>query len=114
MIAIPEYDDTEFVNKKSKFKNISSNLVEKYIKSFQAITGRKTTWGKFFQYEATCLLIVDFSKQTPKIYHSTAELISAGLLPNDSKIKYEGLTWNNLSIKLISAYETRFGTGILS
>ncbi len=114
MIAVPEYDDKEFVNKMSKFKNISPSLVEKYIKSFQAITGRNTVSKNFYQYEATCLLIVDFSKRTPKIYNSTAELISAGLLPNDTQIKYEGLDWDNFSAKLISAYETRFGTGILS
>jgi hypothetical protein len=114
MIAVPEYDDKEFVNKKSKFKNISSNLVEKYIKSFKAITGRNKISKIFFQYEATCLLIVDFSNQTPKIYNSTDELISAGLLPEDTQIKYEGLEWKNFSVKLISAYEKRFGTGILS
>ena len=114
MIAVPEYDDKEFVNKKSKFKNISSNLVEKYIKSFKAITGRNKISKFFFQYEATCLLIVDFSNQTPKIYNSTDELISAGLLPEDTQIKYEGLEWKNFSVKLISAYEKRFGTGILS
>ncbi len=114
MISVPEYDDKEFVNKMSKFKNISPSLVEKYIKSFQVITGRNMISKNFYQYEATCLLIVDFRKRTPKIYNSTAELISAGLLPNDTQIKYEGLEWDNFSAKLISTYETRFGTGILS
>ena len=114
MIAVPEYDDKEFENKAPKFKSISSGLVEKYIKSFQSITGRNSVSKNFYQYEVTCLLIVDFSKKIPKIYNSTAELISDGLLPNDTKIKYEGLEWDSFSAKLISTYETRFGTGILS
>lgn len=114
MIAVPEYDDKEFENKKAIFKSMNSNLVEKYIKSFQAITGRNTVVKNFYQYEATCLLIVDFSKRTPKIYNSTAELISDGLLSKDTEIQYEGLEWDNFSAKLISTHETRFGTGILS
>lgn len=114
MIAVPEYDDREFENKKSKFKSINPQIVEKYIKSFQAITGRNTTSKNFYQYEATCLLIVDFSKGTPKIYYSTDELIVEGLLPDDTQIKYEGLEWDTFSAKLIAIYETRFGKGILT
>ncbi|MEA3444002.1 MAG: restriction endonuclease [Bacteroidota bacterium] len=114
MIAVPEYDDTEFANKKSKFKSISPKLVEKYIKSFQAITNRNNISKNFYQYEATCLLIVDFSKKMPKIYNSTAELIADELLPSDTAIKFEGLEWSKFSEKLIKTYETRFGTGILS
>ena len=91
MIAVPEYDDKEFANKTSRFKSISAKLVEKYIKSFQAITNRNDVSKNFYQYEATCLLIVDFSKHTPKIYNSTAELIADKLLPTDTEIKFEGL-----------------------
>ena len=111
MIAVPEYDDKAFAKKKSKFKIISAKLVEKYIKSFQAITNRVDVSKNFYQYEATCLLIVDFSKKTPKIYNSTTELISDGLLPKDTKIKFEGLEWSSFSKKLIQTHETRFGTG---
>ena len=114
MIAVPEYDETEFKNKKSKFNSISPKLVEKYIKSFQSITNRSDITNDLYKYEATCLLIVDFSKKTPKIYNSTSELIKDGLLPKDTKIKFEGLEWDKFSKKLIKAYETRFGTGILS
>ncbi len=114
MIAVPEYDDKEFKNKQVKFKDVKSKLVEKYIKSFQAIRGRTTTAKNFFQYEATCLLIVYFSKETPKIYNSTAELIADGLLPEDTTLVYEGLEWANFSKKLIDIYETRFGKGILT
>ena len=114
MIAIPEYNDKEFGKKKIVFKNLSPKLVEKYIKSFQAITGRKTTRKNFFQYEATCLLIVDFSQSPSKIYNSTAELIADGLLPATTTVKYEGLEWNGFAKKLTDIYDARFGTGKLS
>ena len=42
MIAVPEYNDKEFGNNTIAFKKISPKLVEKYIKSFQAVTDRKT------------------------------------------------------------------------
>jgi hypothetical protein len=111
MIAVPEYDDKEFENNKFVFKAISPKIVEKYIKSFHSITNRSDTTKYFYQYEATCLLIVDFSRETPKIYHSTQELIADGLLPNDTEIVYEGLDWNSFSGKLLNIYSTRFGTG---
>lgn len=114
MIAIPEYDDKSFRKKQVDFKKISTKLVERYIKSFQAITDRKVTDKNFFQYEATCLLIVDFSKKIPKIYHSTAELIQDGLLEKNTTVKYEDLEWANFSKKLISVHQTRFGKGILT
>lgn len=114
MIAAPEYNDKEFGNNTIIFKNISSKLVEKYIKSFQAITGRKTTDKYFFQYESTCLLIVDFNREMPKIYNSTEELINDSLLPKDTAVRFAGLEWDNFTQKLIDTYETRFGKGILS
>lgn len=114
MIAIPEYNEKVIKDNKVRFNNIRSRMVEKYIKSFKAITDRTDVAKHFYQYEATCLLIVDFSKNIPKIYHSTDELIAEGLLPKDTSIKYEGLEWANFSHKLITVYESRFGKGILS
>lgn len=114
MIAVPEYDDKKFGLKEIGFKKLSSKLVEKYIKSFQAITNRSTTDKNFFQYEATCLLIVDFNRDIPKIYHSTAELIEDGLLQEDTEICFEGLEWASFSSKLKGVHETRFGNDILT
>jgi hypothetical protein len=114
MIAIPEYNDQEFANKRTMFKSISSDLVERYIRSFQGITHRNTTSGEFYKYEATCLLIVDFNSITPRIYNSTAELIDAGLLPTNTTVTYKGLEWGTFTYKLMKTYEERFGTGILS
>ena len=111
MIAIPEYDDKAFDKNNIAFKSVNPILVEKYINSFQAITGRNTTLKNFFQYESTCLLIVDFSQNPAKIYNSTAELIADGLLPAATTVQYEGLEWISFSRKLLDIYDARFGTG---
>ena len=113
LLAVPEYSDKAVKKKKCEFNPVKPKLVEKYIKSFKAITGRTDISRKFYQYEATCLLIVDFSKKTPKIYSTTAELKKAGFLPHDSTITYEGLDWSSFTSKILKIYNTRFGAGKL-
>lgn len=114
MIAVPEYDDKAFGNKEIKFKSVSQKMVEKYIKSFTAINLRSNTQKDFYKYERTCLLIVDFNKPVPKLYNSTQELIKDELLPEDTTVSIENLTFSNFVLSLLQTYETRFGTGKLS
>lgn len=111
MIAVPEYDDKAFSEKRVAFKHINSGLVEKYIKSFQAINNRNLTDKFFYQYEQVCLLIVDFNKDIPKIYNSTDELKADGLLSPNSTISMDGLQFDNFAQKLLSTYIQRFGEG---
>lgn len=108
MLAVPEYEDASFKEKSCTFKKIKTKVVEKYIKSFKAITGREDITRNFYQYEATCLLIVDFSKDIPKVYHKTSELISDGLLPDSTSLTYEGLDWDHFSDKILQIYSERF------
>lgn len=114
LLAVPEYDDTAFKHNKILFKQINQKLVEKYIKSFTAITNRIDTAKNFYKYESTCLLIVNFNHQIPIIYHSTQELINNGLLPSDTKVNYDILSWNNFFDKLLNIYNQRFGLGNLT
>ena len=114
MIAIPEFDDKAFAKHKIEFKTISQRTVEKYIKSFSAINLRTSTSKDFYKYERACLLIVDFSKKTPKLYKSTYQLIKDGFLPEDTKVRIENLTFDSFISDLMSVYETRFGTGRFS
>ena len=113
LLAVPEYNDAAFKNYECEFKRVNTKLVEKYIKSFQAITGRTDASDYLYQYEATCLLIVDFSRPIPKIYNTTQELIDDGLLLPTSTVVYEGLDWNSFTPKLLDIYNTRFGAGKL-
>jgi hypothetical protein len=114
LLAVPEYNDASFGDNYISFKKINKNLVEKYIKSFTAITNRIDTTKNFYKYESTCLLIVDFNKQVPKIYYTTQELIRDGLLPSNTRVQYDILNWNKFFDKLLSAYDSRFGLGNLT
>jgi len=109
LLAIPEYDDKAFSQNRVAFKEINQKLLEKYIKSFHAISHRTRTDKNFYQYEATSLLIVDFRDGEAKLYHSTEALIEDGLLSEDTEVEYETLSWNFFFDRLLEVYDERFG-----
>lgn len=112
MIPVYEYDDVLAKSHRVGFKpnrNISKHL-EKYIYSFSAVNGRKSTIGEEYKYERVCLLIVDFSKDEPKIYNSDDELINNGLLPENTTASINPMNFTNFATDLLRIYEQRFGT----
>lgn len=109
MIAVPEYSSDGVKENKTIFLN-KVGTVEKYVKSFQAINGRKDTSKEDYKYERVCLLIVDFSTDIPKIYNSDENLKEAGLLAEDSEVSISELTWETFTSSLIETYQARFGT----
>jgi len=95
---------------KDKQTYLSSQIIEKYIKAFHSISDRSNNRTDLhYKYEATCLLIVDFSQPIPKIYNSTQELIDNGFLDSNTTIRYEGLEWNSFFDKILNIYNQRFG-----
>lgn len=108
MIAIPEYDDQKVKNKEIVFKKPNQSTVTQYIKSFQAINSRKGIKTKFFQYERVCLLIVDFSQTSAKIYKTSDELKQAGLIPQNSTVDISALSWEQFISDLLKIYNGRF------
>ena len=113
MIAVNEYDSNAANNKQIKYKNVQgvAKHIEKYLLSFSAINRRKSTTEDHFKYERICLLIVDFSQETPKIYNTDKELIYDNLLPENSIATIENLSFTNFVSDLLDIYSTRFGTG---
>jgi len=59
-------------------------------------------------------LIVDFSKEIPKIYNSDKELKKDGLLDNNSIATIKNLSFESFIKDLLIIYTDRFGKGILS
>lgn len=113
MIPVYEYDNASAKENRVGFKksrNISKYL-EKYIYSFSAVNGRHTTNGEEYKYERVCLLIVDFSKPTPKIYNTNTELIADNLLPPNTTATIDNMNFPTFAKDLIRIYEQRFGTG---
>lgn len=85
--------------------------IQKYIYSFGAINNRGTTNGLEYKYERVCLLIVDFNRQTPKIYNTDDELKADGLLPMDSTASINNMNFPSFAQSLLDIYEQRFGSG---
>ena len=113
MIAVNEYDSNAANNQKIKYKNVKvvAKHIEKYLLSFSAVNGRKSTAEDHFKYERVCLLIVDFSQEIPKIYNTDEELKQDNLLPETSIATIENLSFPNFVSDLLEIYSTRFGTG---
>ena len=109
LLAVLEYDDRAEKNREIAFKKANPKTVEKYIRAFQAINKRKTTDRYFYQYEKVCLLLVDFSQNLVKLYHTDYELRQAGLLPEQSQVSMAELSWNRFIPDLLAVHNQRFG-----
>lgn len=107
MIPVYEYDTRDAQQNSTSFSKSFGN-VEKYLLAFNAIAGRIATNSDLYKYEQVCLLIVDFSKDTPKIYSSDEELKQDKLLPEDSTATIENLTFNRFIPSLLETYRARF------
>jgi len=113
MIAVNEYDSNAANKKQIEYKNVRgvAKHIEKYLLSFSAVNGRKSTADDHFKYEKVCLLIVDFSQETPKIYSTDEELKQDNLLPENSIATIENLSFPNFISDLLEIYFARFGDG---
>ncbi|MBP7496339.1 MAG: hypothetical protein KA792_01570 [Bacteroidales bacterium] len=116
MIIVREFNSDQTNKKKIEYKDIKGikKHIEKYLLSFDALNQRISYEKDFFKYEKVCLLIVDFSKEIPKIYNSDKELKKDGLLDNNSIATIKNLSFESFIKDLLIIYTDRFGKGILS
>ncbi len=111
MIPVKEYNDTLAKDHKLGFKqnkNVHKHI-EKYLYSFSAVNNRRCLQGEEYKYERVCLLIVDFSQETPVIYNTDDELKAAGLLPENSTASINEMNFPSFAPTLKRLYEERFG-----
>lgn len=107
MIPVKEYNASIMDNNEISFiDNIGA--VEKYIKSFQAINGRRDYSREDYKYERVCLLLVDFSQSPVKIYNSNDDLISDGLIRRESDASITELSWDSFIQSILEIYSLRF------
>lgn len=107
MIPVKEYNASIMDNNEISFiDNIGA--VEKYIKSFQAINGRRDYSREDYKYERVCLLLVDFSQSPVKIYKSNDDLIRDGLISRDSDASITELSWDSFIQSILEIYSLRF------
>jgi hypothetical protein len=108
LIAVYEYDDQAMKSKEVRFDTKPTDL-KKYISFFSSISGRLDLDTDTFKYERCALIIVDFSTNPPTLYHSTKELIDAGLLPSDYSLEYADISYDNFIQDVLKVYKSRFG-----
>lgn len=111
MIPVFEYDDHLAKYHRVGFKQNRriQKHIQKYIYSFGAINNRSTVSGEEYKYERVCLLIVDFNRDTPKIYDSDDELKADGLLPEHTTASINNMNFSTFASSLMSIYQQRFG-----
>lgn len=107
MIPVYEYNTKDAQQNTISFSRSFRN-VEKYLLAFNAIAGRIATNTDLYKYEKVCLLIVDFSKEIPKIYSSDEELKRDELLSQNSTASINNLTFDRFVPLLLETYRARF------
>ena len=64
-----------------------------------------------YKYERASLLIVDFTRDTPKLYRTTQELRDDGLISDEFKIGVESLSFDTFADDILKTYAQRFNLG---
>ncbi len=106
LIPVYEYDSEAMKQNKVRFKKVTK--LEDYINKFQYLNNRQSYNGNEYKYERVCLLIVDFSKNYPKLYSTIEELKADNLVSPDSDSTMDNLCFENFASDILSIYESRF------
>lgn len=106
LIPTHEYDDTLVKCNQVGFKTSQTNI-EKYISFFNSINNRSQN-GENYEYERCALLIVDFRKAQPKLYHNSAELKKDGLISSSFAIEYASLAFDSFAKDILDVYSSRY------
>lgn len=106
MIPVYEYNDSAMKTNSIKFKKNVTDL-EKYISFFSELNGYNSSSieKEPFKYNHTGLLIVDFSKDIPKIYTTTDELKRDRLIRQDYELELAEISPVELPYKLLMEYK---------
>ena len=106
LIPVNEYDDNLVKEHRVGFHSNQTD-VEKYISFFNAINNRQVG-GHDYAYERCALLVVDFSKNQPRLFHNSAELKAAGIISPDFEIEYATLDFSTFARDILKIYKDRY------
>lgn len=108
LIPVYEYDAESTKRNQIRFSNNLSNI-KKYISFFTALNNREAgdNFDDLYKYESVALLVVDFSKEQPKIYHTTEELKADNLVDNDFNIELSDISLINFFENILEEYSIR-------
>lgn len=107
LIPVYEYNEDDAKKNIVSFSNRKTNL-EKYISFFTSISNRKDENDDEYKYERCALLIVDFSKDIPKVYNTTQELKDEQLIDENFKLELENISFPKFASDILNIYSKRF------
>lgn len=107
LIPVYEYADDAQKENRVEFKTRHINI-GKYISFFSALNMRDTSEDDISKYEKAALIVVDFSRPTPKVYNWTSELIADGLVAPGFPLELHDLSFETFIPSLLEKYTERF------
>lgn len=111
LLPVVEYDDVAMIGNAIGWKRRSVN-VEKYIRTFLAISGRtpESHDQDLYKYERSALVLVDFRQTPPRIFLTLDELKQAEYVRQDYNARFELLSPNIFAEEIIAIHRRRHAT----
>jgi hypothetical protein len=108
LLPVVEYDDKKMKSNRIAF-NKGSVPVEKFIRTFLAISGRPPAQNghELYKYERTALVLVDFRKSPPKVYLDLDELKRDGHVSADFARDFHALSPRAFAAEFVKTHELR-------
>ncbi len=108
LLAVKDYDEQAMKRNQIAWKPRFTNI-ERFISLFNGISHRSDHEDirESFKYERSALLLVDFSKEPPKIYTTIEELRADGIVSQAFAGDYRGLSPSNFAAGILDKYAER-------
>lgn len=108
VLPVVEYDDKQMEENRVVFQT-RTTPVEKFIKTFLAISGRvySNTQSDLYKYERSALVLVDLRPRQPVLFTSTEQLKAGGFLPPSSGLEFEKISPLNFARDIVHAHAER-------
>ena len=108
LLAVKDYDEQAMKRNQIAWKPRFTNI-ERFISIFNGMSHRADHEDirESFKYERSALLLVDFSKDPPKIYTTKEQLQADGIISETFEGDYRGLSPMNFAADILDKYAER-------
>lgn len=106
LLPVVEYDDQEMKKNRIDWKT-GYTPVEKFIKTFLALTHRNMNAGDPHKYERSALIVVNFQQYPVQIFLTLQDLKKSGYISQDFKADFDLLSPINFAADIVSTHRKR-------